>query len=152
MTGAQDRGDDVGESAGGAGNVVAQAPTFKRTVLQQADISVPGHEVISALAEFQPGASPGRHTHPGEEIGYVIEGTVALEQQGASVLDQVVQIRAARVDAYASDDTEYEIAIIVPDSGPLDVQFTASSDSQEKAERCAEQVKKGFAQALTSVR
>jgi quercetin dioxygenase-like cupin family protein len=68
--------------AGGAGDVIAQAPTFKRTVLQQADISVPGHEVISALAEFQPGASPGRHTHPGEEIGYVIEGTVSLEVQG----------------------------------------------------------------------
>jgi quercetin dioxygenase-like cupin family protein len=69
-------------SAGGAGSVVAQAPAFKRTVLQQADISVPGHEVVSALAEFQPGASPGRHTHPGEEVGYVIEGTVSLEQQG----------------------------------------------------------------------
>ena len=69
-------------SAGGAGNVVAQAPAFKRTVLQQADISVPGHEVVSAVAEFQPGASPGRHTHFGEEIGYVLEGTVSLEQQG----------------------------------------------------------------------
>jgi quercetin dioxygenase-like cupin family protein len=72
-------------SAGGAGNpgnVIAQVPPFKRTVLQQADISVPGHEVVSAVAEFQPGASPGRHTHFGEEIGYVLEGTVSLEQQG----------------------------------------------------------------------
>jgi quercetin dioxygenase-like cupin family protein len=64
------------------GGARAQAPTFKRTILQQADISVPGHEVVSAVAEFQPGASPGRHTHPGEEIGYVLEGTVSLEQQG----------------------------------------------------------------------
>jgi quercetin dioxygenase-like cupin family protein len=71
-----------GGGAWSAGSVVAQAPAFKRTVLQQADISVPGHEVVSALAEFQPGASPGRHTHPGEEVGYVIEGTVSLEQQG----------------------------------------------------------------------
>ena len=68
--------------AGSPGSVIAQAPAFKRTILQQADISVPGHEVVSAVAEFQPGASVGRHTHPGEEIGYVIEGTVSLEQQG----------------------------------------------------------------------
>jgi hypothetical protein len=76
----------------------------------------------------------------------------ALDQQGASVLNQVVQTLGARVEAYSSDDTEYEIAIVVRDSGPLDVQFTASCDSQEKAERRAEQVKKGFAQALVSLR
>ena len=60
----------------------AQAPAFKRTVLQQVDISVPGREAVTAVAEFQPGASPGRHTHPGEEIGYVLEGKVLLEQEG----------------------------------------------------------------------
>ncbi len=64
------------------GVLAAQAPTFKRTILQQADISVPGHEVISAVAEFEPGANPGRHTHFGEEIGYVIEGTLLVEQAG----------------------------------------------------------------------
>src|SRR5947209_18740560 len=60
----------------------AQQPTFKRTVLQQGDISVPGREVITAVAEFQPGATPGRHTHPGEEGGYVLEGTLLLGQDG----------------------------------------------------------------------
>jgi quercetin dioxygenase-like cupin family protein len=65
-----------------AGVLAAQQPTFKRTVLQQADISVPGHEVISALAEFEPRATPGRHTHFGEEIGYILEGTFLLEQDG----------------------------------------------------------------------
>jgi quercetin dioxygenase-like cupin family protein len=60
----------------------AQAPAFKRTVLQQADISVPGREVVTAVAEFQPGATPGRHTHAGEEVGYVIDGTISLEQEG----------------------------------------------------------------------
>jgi quercetin dioxygenase-like cupin family protein len=51
-------------------------------VLQQADLSVPGREVVQAVAEFQPGATPGRHTHPGEEVGYVIDGTVSVEQDG----------------------------------------------------------------------
>jgi len=62
--------------------VGAQAPAFKRTVLQQGDISVPGREAVTAVAEFQPGSSPGRHSHPGEEVGYVLEGRVLLEQEG----------------------------------------------------------------------
>ena len=62
--------------------LAAQAPAFKRTVLQQSDISVPGREVVSAVAEFEPRATPGPHTHFGEEIGYVIEGTFLVEQTG----------------------------------------------------------------------
>jgi len=74
-----------------AGFVAAQAQQpaapaaqagFKRTVLQQADLSAPGREVVQALAEIQPGAQSGRHTHPGEEVAYIVEGTVTLEIQG----------------------------------------------------------------------
>jgi quercetin dioxygenase-like cupin family protein len=64
------------------GIVAAQQPAFKRTVLQQADLSIPGREVISAVAEFDSKATPGMHTHFGEEIGYVIEGTFLVEQAG----------------------------------------------------------------------
>ena len=64
----------------------AQAPAFKRTVLQQGDISVPGREAVTAVAEFQPGASPGRHTHPGEEIAYILEGKVLLEREGMAAV------------------------------------------------------------------
>jgi quercetin dioxygenase-like cupin family protein len=61
----------------------AQAPTpFKRTVLQQADLSAPGREVVQALAEVQPGATSGRHTHPGEEIAYVLAGPLVVEIDG----------------------------------------------------------------------
>jgi quercetin dioxygenase-like cupin family protein len=62
--------------------LAAQQPGFKRTVLQQGNLSIPGREVVTAVAEFQPGATVGRHTHPGEESGYVLEGTIALEQEG----------------------------------------------------------------------
>ena len=58
------------------------APAVKRTVLQQADISVPGREAVTALAEIPAGGATGRHTHPGEEIGYVLEGPVVVEQDG----------------------------------------------------------------------
>lgn len=60
----------------------AQQPGFKRAVLQKQDLSVPGREVVVALAEFEPGAAAGRHTHPGEEMGYVLEGTLVLEVDG----------------------------------------------------------------------
>src|SRR5260370_9414978 len=67
---------------GVATGVRAQQTGFKRTVLQQADISAPGREIVTAVGEFQPGASPGRHTHPGEEVGYVLEGPLLLERDG----------------------------------------------------------------------
>ena len=60
----------------------AQQAGFKRTVLQQSKLSVPGRESVTAVAEFQPGATVGRHTHPGEEIGYILEGMVVIEQEG----------------------------------------------------------------------
>lgn len=65
-----------------AAGLYAQQAAFKRTVLQQADISAPGREVVTAMVEFQPGGSPGRHTHPGEEVGYVVDGSILLEQEG----------------------------------------------------------------------
>jgi len=60
----------------------AQQPAFKRTELQRADLSAPGREVVQAIAEIPPGAAAGRHTHPGEEVGYVLEGTVLVEVDG----------------------------------------------------------------------
>ena len=60
----------------------AQQPTFKRTELQRGDLSAPGREVVQAIAEIPPGVAAGRHTHPGEEVGYVLEGTVLVEIDG----------------------------------------------------------------------
>jgi quercetin dioxygenase-like cupin family protein len=60
----------------------AQQAGFTRTVLQQMKLSVPGREAVTAVAEFQPGATVGRHTHPGEEVGYILEGAIVLEQEG----------------------------------------------------------------------
>jgi quercetin dioxygenase-like cupin family protein len=62
--------------------VSAQQAGFSRTVLQRGDLSIPGREVVSAIAEFQPGATVGAHTHPGEEAGYLLEGTLVFEQTG----------------------------------------------------------------------
>ena len=52
----------------------AQPAGIRRTVVYKADVSVPGREAVVARVELAPGASAGRHTHPGDEISYVIEG------------------------------------------------------------------------------
>lgn len=66
----------------GGQSLMAQQPGFSRAVLQKADLSVPGREVVQMRAEFDPGAVAGKHTHPGEEIGYVLDGTLVLEVAG----------------------------------------------------------------------
>ena len=55
---------------------------FSRKVLQDQDISVAGHHAVVAQIDFAAGASAARHTHPGEELGYVVEGIVVLEIDG----------------------------------------------------------------------
>ncbi|MEK0083128.1 cupin domain-containing protein [Benzoatithermus flavus] len=56
---------------------------FKRTVLQKADLAdLTGREGLVVLVEVPPGVESGRHTHPGTELGYQIEGTSVLEVEG----------------------------------------------------------------------
>ena len=57
---------------------LAQSPGIQRTVVERADVSVPGREAVIVHVEIAPGAGAGRHTHPGEEISYVLEGTGEL--------------------------------------------------------------------------
>lgn len=60
----------------------AQAPGFKRVELQRHDIAVAEREAITVRGEFAAGAAVARHTHPGDEISYVLEGEVVLEVDG----------------------------------------------------------------------
>ena len=66
--------------------LLAQNPGIQRTVVQRKDISVPGREAVIAHVEIAPGASAGRHTHPGEEISYVMEGEGEVLIQGQPAL------------------------------------------------------------------
>jgi quercetin dioxygenase-like cupin family protein len=59
-----------------------QESGLTRSILQTRDLGTPGRVAVMARVEFQPGAVIGRHTHPGEEIGYVLEGTLVLEVDG----------------------------------------------------------------------
>ena len=61
---------------------LAQQQNIKRAELQRHDLSVPGREVVQVRVDFGPGAAFGRHRHPGEEIAYVIEGSLEYEVEG----------------------------------------------------------------------
>ena len=54
--------------------VRAQQAGIRRIDLQRHDLSVPGREVVQTIVELDPGVTSSRHTHPGEEIVYVLEG------------------------------------------------------------------------------
>ena len=61
-----------------AGALVAQIPGVTRTIVQKSDVSIPGHEAVVARVEVAPGGVAGWHTHPGDEISYVLEGEAEL--------------------------------------------------------------------------
>jgi len=61
---------------------VQQAPGLWRTDLQQQDLSVPGREVVQARVDIGPEAPLVKHTHPGEEIIYILEGSLEYQVEG----------------------------------------------------------------------
>jgi quercetin dioxygenase-like cupin family protein len=60
----------------------AQQAGIKRTDLQRHDLSVPGREAIQVRVDIDPGVAFGKHTHPGEEIIYVLEGLLEYQIEG----------------------------------------------------------------------
>ena len=57
-------------------------PGIKRTDALRHDLGVPGREVIQVRVDFAPGAAFGRHSHPGVEIAYVLEGSLEYQFDG----------------------------------------------------------------------
>ena len=54
----------------------------RRIDLQHHDLSVPGREVVQARVEIDPGVTAPKHSHPGEEVIYVLEGTLEYQIEG----------------------------------------------------------------------
>jgi quercetin dioxygenase-like cupin family protein len=69
-------------AAASIGALFSQNPGIQRTVVHKADVSVPGREAVIARVEIAPGARAGRHTHPGDEISYVVEGEGEILVEG----------------------------------------------------------------------
>ena len=63
--------------------VKAQQEGLKRTELLKTELSsLEGKEANMVLVEFEPGAVIGRHFHPGDELAYILEGSLSLEREG----------------------------------------------------------------------
>ena len=60
----------------------AQQSGISRKDLLQEDISAPGRQVVQVSVGFAPGASAARHSHPGEEVAYVLEGRIEYRIDG----------------------------------------------------------------------
>jgi len=59
---------------------------LKRTEIQQSPSSIPGREIVQVLTEIPVGVQSGWHHHPGEEVGYIIAGTVQMERGDGDTL------------------------------------------------------------------
>jgi len=66
-------------SAGATSVAQAQTPGVTRTDLQRHDLSVAGHEAVQVRVDLAPGVAFGKHTHPGEEIIYVLGGSLEYQ-------------------------------------------------------------------------
>ena len=63
------------------GTVQAEPP-IKRTDMVDSRIDVPGHKVVQVRVDFEPGLLAPNHSHPGEEVAYVVEGTLEHVLEG----------------------------------------------------------------------
>ena len=60
----------------------AQQPGITRTDAVRHDLGVPGREVIQVRVDFEPRAAFGKHSHPGAEVAYVLEGMLEYQLEG----------------------------------------------------------------------
>ncbi|HYU77577.1 MAG TPA: cupin domain-containing protein [Vicinamibacterales bacterium] len=69
-----------------AAAVYAQRPGVPLKILERSDTSAAGREAVTAVAEFASTSETRFHTHPGEMVGYILEGRVVLEQQNRNAI------------------------------------------------------------------
>src|ERR1700759_2454318 len=62
------------------------ASKLMRTELQRRPSSIPGREIVQVRTEIPAGVESGWHVHPGEEVGYILAGTVKMMIQDQETL------------------------------------------------------------------
>jgi quercetin dioxygenase-like cupin family protein len=111
-----------------AGSVLAasaaQAQTgIKRTDLQRHDLSAPGREAVQVRVDIEPGVAFPKHTHFGEEIIYVLAGTLEYSIEGKPPVTlkagDVLFIPAGTIHAAKNvgNETASELATYVVEKG-----------------------------------
>jgi quercetin dioxygenase-like cupin family protein len=59
---------------------------LERTEIQRAASSIPGRDIVQVRTKIPVGVASGWHTHPGEEVGYIIAGRIEMEVTGRPTL------------------------------------------------------------------
>jgi quercetin dioxygenase-like cupin family protein len=101
----------------------AQQTGIKRTDLQRHDLSASGREAVQVRVDIEPGVAFPRHTHPGEEIIYVLAGSLQYEVEGRPPVTlkagDVLFVPAGTVHAARNvgSDTASELATYVVEKG-----------------------------------
>ena len=72
----------IATDASAQGTPPATTPGVTRKIFLQTDGPAPGYVTITAEAEIEAGATIARHTHPGIESAYIIEGGLDLPIEG----------------------------------------------------------------------
>lgn len=63
-------------------NQITAQTGVKRIDLQKHNLSTPGHEMVQARIDFEAHSAFGNHFHPGEEVIYVLEGSLEYKIEG----------------------------------------------------------------------
>ena len=114
----------------------AQPVPMKPTDLLKADVvDMEGVEVIVTQGGFAPGATSGKHTHPGHEVAYVLEGSAVLEVEGQAPLARKVgtvsYIPAKKVHEIKNGSTTEPMKLLVfrihPKGQPVTNRLTEPS-------------------------
>lgn len=101
----------------------AQQTAVKRTDLQRHDLSAPGREAVQVRVDIEPGVAFGNHTHPGEEIIYVLAGAIEYQVEGKPPVTlkagDVLFIPAGTIHAAKNvgSDTASELATYIVEKG-----------------------------------
>ena len=97
------------------------APGLWRTSLQRYDLSVPGREMIQSRVDVEPGSPAIRHTHPGEEIIYVLAGSLEYQIDGQPTkvynAGQALTVPAGAIHAVRNTGTGTALATDVVEKG-----------------------------------
>jgi quercetin dioxygenase-like cupin family protein len=101
----------------------AQQTGIKRTDLQRHDLSASGREAVQVRVDIEPGVAFPRHTHPGEEIIYVLAGSLEYDVEGRPPVTlkagDVLFVPAGMVHAAKNvgSDTASELATYIVEKG-----------------------------------
>ena len=75
----------IATEASAQGTPPATTPGVTRKILSQTDGPVPGYVTIIVEAEIEAGVTVARHTHPGIESAYIVEGGLDLPIEGQPI-------------------------------------------------------------------